>query len=57
MTMHRSATPEQLTLPFPVDPDAKRPGRERDEIVLLLAQLLLSAARRRPAEEARDESR
>lgn len=49
MIKHRSATPEQLPLPLPSVPEAQSRRATHDEIVLLLAHLLLSATRRAPA--------
>lgn len=49
MTTHRPTTPTQLTLPFP-NPLLREPRTAtHDEVILLLAQLLLSATRARCA--------
>jgi hypothetical protein len=48
MTKHKTE-PEQLSLPLPGTPDEASRRAQHNEIVLLLAHLLLSALRREPA--------
>lgn len=47
MTTHRPTTPTQLSLPFPNPPPSEPRTAAHDEVILLLAQLLLSATRAR----------
>ena len=45
MANHQPTKPEQLLLPLTTAQSARLVERQRDRVVLLLAQLLLSAAR------------